>query len=897
MPDWRAEVRRRAPAGVPGQREPEATEELAQHLADRYQEVLDRGGSEAAAVAAALAELDVAAPAARKPRRWTAPPVAEELWRDTRHGLRLMARAPAFTVVAVLTLALAIGANSAVFSVVNAVLLRPLPLPEPSRLMAVTESAPSLEFPVLPFSAPDYLDYERMQRSFASLGAYTVDDRDASGGAEAERVKAAAVTAGLFPTLGVPPALGRTFTPEEDRPGSRVVVIGHGLWQRMLGGVPDVIGRTLFLDREPYTVVGVMPSGFEFPLHGPRINGDPALLWIPAGWTAEQRQLRGSQCSYTAVGRLRPGVSVESAAAEATTVVRRIEALYPANALELLHGGHLEANARSLHDEVVGNARAPLLVLLAAVGLVLLVACANVANLLLARGALRQRELAVRASLGAGRSRLVRQSAAESLALAVAGGLAGLALAEALRRALLAFVPVQIPLADRAGLDGRVLAVTFALSVGSALLFGLVPGFAAAQGHLQAVLRHDGRAGVGRGLRRALRGLAVAQFAFALVLLTAAFLLLRSFQALLGVDPGFQPRQAVALAAALPARGYADADRMIAFEERLLARLASLPGAVAAGLSTDLPLAPAERRALVVESGGGDRSLPPVATQSWILGDYFRAAGIPLVAGRSFEPQDKRGGALVVIVSQSLARGFWPGQDPIGKRLKWGAEKAPWLTVVGVAGDVKDGRLDEKANPHTYTPLLQERRDEVAADLRSVNVVVRAQAQPESLLAAIRREVAALDPALAVADLRLLDRDLRQAVAPQRFQATLVAAFAGVGLLLAALGVYGILVHLVGQRTREIGVRMAFGAGRGDLLRMVLGEGLVLALTGAVLGLVASLALVRLLRALLFGVGPYDPLAILAALLVLVAVAAAACGVPAWRAAHLDPVVALRQEC
>ncbi|HXY38154.1 MAG TPA: ABC transporter permease [Vicinamibacteria bacterium] len=897
MPDWRAEVERRALPGVPAGREPEATEELAQHLADRYREVLEQGGSEAAAVAAALAELDGQPPVARAARRFSPGPLAEELWRDARHGLRLLARAPAFTAVAVLTLALAIGANTAVFTLVNAALIRPLPLPQPSRLVAVTESAPSLEFPVLPFSAPDYLDYERMQRSFESFGAYTVEDHDVSGGAEAERLKAAAVTAGLFPALGVAPAVGRTFTPEEDRPGSRVVVIGHGLWQRLLGGAPDVIGRTLFLDREPYTVVGVMPSGFEFPLHGPRINGDPAFLWIPAGWTAEQKELRGSQCNYTAIGRLRAGVTMEGAAAEAATIVRRVERLYPKNALELLRGRHLEAVARPLREEVVGNARAPLLVLLAAVGLVLLVACANVANLLLARGAARQRELAVRASLGADRWRLVRQGVAESLALGAFGGTAGLGLAEALRRALLAFVPVQLPLVDRAGLDGRVLAVTLALSLGSAMLFGLVPGLAAAQGPLQDVLRHDGRAGAARGLRRALRALAVAQFAFALVLLTAAFLLLRSFQALLAVDPGFEPRQAVALAATLPARGYADAGQMLAFEERLLARLASMPGVVSVGLSTDLPLAPAERRALVVESGAGDRSLPPIATQSWISGDYFRAAGIPLLAGRTFGLRDARDAALVVVVSQSLARGFWPGEDPIGKRLKWGATRAPWLTVVGVVGDVKDGRLDEKANPHTYTPILQERPDEVAADLRSVNVVVRAQAEPESLLAGIRREVAALDPALAVAGLRLLDRDLRGAVAPQRFQATLVAAFAGVGLLLAALGVYGILVHLVGQKTREIGVRMAFGAGAGDVLRMVLREGLALALAGAVLGLVASLAVVRLLRALLFGLGPYDPLAFLAATLVLVAVAAAACGVPAWRAAHIDPVVALRQEC
>ncbi len=899
MPDWRAEVRRRARLDVPPQREAEAVEELAQHLADRYREARERGQSEEDAMAAAWAELEpVDGAAGRGPTRAQGrrSVMLEELWRDARHGLRLMGRAPGFSAVAVVTLALAIGANTVVFSLVSAVLLRPLPLPEASQLITVTESAPTLGFPVLPFSAPDYLDFERMQRSFEAIGAYTVGEHDVSGGAEAERVKSAAVTASLFHVLGVAPTLGRTFTADEDRPGAKVVVLSHGLWQRRFGGASTVVGSTLFLDRERYTVVGVMPAGFQFPLRGPRINGESAELWEPAAWTAEQRQERGSQCNFTALGRLRPGVTAEGASAEASAVILRIEQAWPPVAQQFLRGGHIGATAIPLREDIVGRARAPLLVLLAAVAIVLLVACANVANLLLARGAARQRELALRAALGADRWRLVRQSAAESLALALVGGGVGLALSEALRRVALALAPVELPLVERAGLDGRVLAVTLIVSLGSALLFGIAPGLAAVQGDLTGTLRHDARAGTSKGLKRALRGFAVAQFAGALVLLTAAGLLLRSFQTLIATDPGFQPRQAAALSAFLPASAYATRADILGFEERVLERLGQLPGIETVGASTDLPFAPSERRALLVEAGGEDRAVPPVTTQSWVLGDYFGAAGIPLRSGRRFEPRDAEGAPLVVIVSENLARGFWPGQDVIGKRLRFGAGKAPWLTIVGVVGDVKDGRLEERANPHTYTPLWQETPSDVEAYLRSINVVARAHGEPRLLLAGIRHEIATLDPALAVADLRLLDRDLSRAVAAQRFQATLVGGFAVLGLLLAAVGVYGILAHFVGQQTREIGVRMAMGARATDVLRVVVTDGLRLAAIGAGLGLFLSLAVARLLRGLLFGVGAYDPAAFVAALVVLALVTLAACAVPAWRAARVDPTVALRQD-
>jgi len=897
MPDWREEIRRRVGPAGSARREAEAREELAEHLADRYRESLERGQSEPQAFAAALAELEPLRrrPATRERASSQRSSMLEQLWRDLHHGLRLMRRAPAFTAVAVATLALAIGANTAVFSLVNAVLLRPLPFPEPARLLVVTESVPALGFPVLPFGVPDYEDYARMQRSFESLALYQNARYDLSAGGEAERIAAARVSASLFHVLRVAPLLGRTFTEGEDRPGTEVVVISHGLWQRRFGGSPSALGATLLLDRVPRAVVGIMPAGFQFPLRGPRINGDPAEVWVPIAVTDAQRARRGGEYNYTAIGRLRPGVTPEAAAAEATSIAPRIQQTYPPQLLQFLNGSNLALLAFPLRDLVVGQTRAPLLLLMAAVALVLLVACANVANLLLARGTARQRELALRAALGADRGRLLRQSAAESLALALVGGALGLALAEALRRAALVAVPVELPLVEQAGLDTKVLLATLAVSLGSALVFGIAPGLVAARGELGTALRQDGRGGTSRALKRALRGFAAAQFAGALVLLTAAALLLRSFAALVATDPGFQPRRAIALSTFFPERGYPKRSDILAVDQRLLERLATVPGVETLGASTDLPFASSERRALIVDGGADRATAPPVTTQSWVLGDYFRAAGIPLRAGRLIGPQDAEGAAPVVVVSDSLARRFWPGQDPIGQRLRWVAG-APWLTVVGVVGDVKDGRIDEEANPHTYTPLLQEGPREIEGSLRSINVILRARGEPAAVLGAARREVVAVDPALAVANLRLLDEDVRAAVAPQRFQLTLVAAFAVLGLVLAAVGVYGILAHFVGEQTREIGVRMALGARAGDVLRGVVGEGLRLAAVGAAVGLAASFAVARLLRGMLFGVGVYDPAAFLAAPALLALVALVACGVPAWRASRVDPVVALRQD-
>ena len=903
MRDWRAEVRRRTAApAAPAGREIEAEDELVEHLADRYRDALDRGLPEELAAAAALAELDPAAPGplpepprppARRRRRF---PMIEELARDLRHGLRLMARAPGFSAVVVLTLALAIGANAAVFALVNGVLLRPLPYPDATRLAVVTESLPALGFPVLPFSAPDFEDYAREQRSFASLAPYSGSEHDLSGDGEAERIPTARVGAGLFGVLGVAPLLGRTFTADDDHPDPNVVVIGHGLWQRRFGGAAGAVGATLFLDRAPYTVVGVMPPGFQFPLRGPRIDGVPAELWLPIGFTAEQRASRGMQHNNSAVGRLAPGVTLAQAAEEARGLALQVEQAYPARLRELLGGTHLALPVTSLREQVAGHARAPLLLLLGAVSLVLLVACANIANLLLARGTARQRELSVRAALGASRWRLVRQSAAESLVLAVAGGALGVLLAEGLRRAGMLALPRELPLVEQAGLDVRVLAATLAASVGSALLFGIAPGLAAAAGPLNAALRQDARGGTSRGLRRVLRGFAVAQFAGALVLLTAAFLLLRSFAALVGTDPGFQPRQALALSTYLAPRAYPTRADILAFDERLLDRLSAVPGVETLGASTDLPLAPRERRAITVEGGQRDSATPPVITQSWVIGDYFRAAGIPLRAGRLFDPRDREGSEPVVIVSESLARRFWPGEDAVGKRLRWGGDENPWLSVVGIVGDVKDGRLQEDANPHTYTPLTQEGPKEIEGFLRSLNAVLRTRGEPEPMMSAVRAAVASLDPRLAVADLRVLTEDLREAVAPQRFQLTVVAVFAGLGLLLAAVGIYGVLSHFVGQQTREIGVRMALGARAADVLAGVAGEGLRLAALGAAVGVLLSLAAARLLRSLLFGVGAYDPQAFLAAPLLLGLVAVFACGIPAWRAIRVDPVVALRHD-
>jgi predicted permease len=460
----------------------------------------------------------------------------------------------------------------------------------------------------------------------------------------------------------------------------------------------------------------------------------------------------------------------------------------------------------------------------------------------------------------------------------------------------LTLIPVELPLAERASLDTRVLAVTAAVTLASTVLFGIAPGLAAARAALDATLRQDARAGTSRRVKRALRGFAVAQFAGALVLLTVASLLLRSFVALIATDPGFQPRQAVALSAYVPARAYPTRVDMLAFHDRLLEGLARLPGVEAVGLASDLPFAATEKRALVIEGEGERGAEQPMTTQSWVAGDYFHAAGIGLRRGRAFDAHDAEEAVPVAVVSESLARRFWPGQDALGKRFRWGAPEFPWLTVVGVVGDVKDGNLGEEASPHTYTPLRQERARHVERFLRSVNVVVRATGSPRPLATQVRQEVSRQDPSLAVADLRLLEQDLGRAVAPQRFQLTLVGAFAVLALILAAVGVYGILAHFVGEQTREIGVRMALGARAQDVLKSVMVDGLRLAALGALVGLGLSLAVARLVRGLLFGVAAYDPAAFLAAPALLGLVALAACSIPGWRAARVDPVVALRQD-
>jgi putative ABC transport system permease protein len=903
MPDWKEHVRRSLPA-VPGRRarKEEVVEEVAQHLANRYEDALARGASEKEARSAALDELRAwnerrrPAPVARSGRA----DLLADFRSDLRFGLRVLGRNPGFALVAVLTLGIATGANTAVFSVVEAALIRPLPFPAPERLALLWEAVPELGMQKMPFSVPDLDDFIRLQTSFAALAAYENKRYDVGVAGEAQRVMGARLSGTLFLVLGTKPALGRPISPEEDAAGARVVVLSHAYWQRRFGADPQVVGTTVTIDRVPHSVIGVMPAGFRFPPAGPAFNGTPADVFVPMAVTVEERQARGMMFNKNVVGRLRDGVSMREATAEAAVLGARVFDGYPAQIRDAMANASLRIPLVPFHEEISGSSRRLLLVLQAAVAMVLLIACANVANLLLSRAAARRDEMALRTALGAVRSRLVRQTLAESLLLGVSGGALGVVLARLAILLLPALAPTDLPFLAGLRLDGTVLAVTLLVSVSSAVLFGVAPALDMTRGDLHSALRQGGRRTTEGGARRRVQeAFVVGQFALGLVLLVGAGLLIRSLEMLLHTDPGFRPQQVVALTASLPASAYPQADDIRSFYAQLLERLGALPGVTAVGAASDLPLAGTEVRAFEAEEGALGPGKGPGVAHTWMTGDYFGAVGIGLKKGRRFTPYDRTGALPVAIVSESLARLCWPGADPIGKRIRWGAGNA-WMTVVGVVGEVKDGPLHTQPRPHTYTPLLQE-RDEGVADsivglLRNLSVAVRAEGEPSTLLSSVRDQARALDPELAIARLRLLTEDLHDTTAPQRFNASVLAAFALAAVFLAAIGVYGVLAASVARQTHEIGVRMALGAKPRDLIQMVGRRGIALASAGLALGLAAAAALSRLISGLLYGVGSVDLVTFASTPLVLMLVAAVACFVPARRATRVDPLVALRHE-
>jgi predicted permease len=812
----------------------------------------------------------------------------ETLIQDLRYGVRTLMKSPGFTFVAVLTLALGIGATTAIFSMVNGVLLRALPYYEPERLVMVWADRPILQAQFgledWPVAVADFIDWRDQNQVFEHMAAMNGGRMNLTGGGEPESVVGLFASASFFPLLHVRFAVGRAFLPEEDRAGAdRAVVISHGLWQQRYGADPKLIGQKITLNDEAYTVIGVTAPDFQFPRRGEvpsyfHVTGKPDL-YLPTAFTPQQMNNR-SNSGWAVIARLKPGVSVGQASADMNAIARRLTEQYPQTNTD--KGVRLAP----LHQQVVGKAGTALLVLLGAVGFVLLIACANVANLLLARAAGRQKEMAIRAALGASRWRVVRQLLTESLLLAISGGAAGLLLAWWGVELLLKIAPDNLPRAYDIRLDTPVAGFTLLVSLLTGIVFGLLPALQASKINLTATLKEGGRDAAGL-LRRRLRGfLVVGEVALAFVLLIGAGLLIRSFARLTEVDPGIDPRGVLTMEIALPFAKYSDG-RSLAFFQQTLERLRALPGVEAAATVNPLPLSgagasvgfPIEGRPTSLTFTAGMRTISP---------GFFKTFRVPLIKGRLIAESDGAKAPLVVVVNESLARQYFANEDPLGKQI---ITNNITRVIVGVVGDVKHSALDEEAKPEMYFPLAQAIFPPIFMSL-----AVRTSGDPMQMVAAVRGQVWAVDKDIPISNIETMERLMAKSVAPRRFNLLPLSVFALVGLALAGVGLYGVMSYTVTQRTHEIGVRMALGANRDDVLRLVIGEGMKLALIGVSLGLGGALALTRLLKALLFDVSATDPLTFIVIAAVLIIVALVACWIPARRAASMDPLVSLRVE-
>ncbi|HKG14241.1 MAG TPA: ABC transporter permease [Pyrinomonadaceae bacterium] len=807
------------------------------------------------------------------------------LLQDLRYGARTLWSRPGFTLVAVLTLALGIGANAAIFSLVNAVLLKPLPFPDPERLVMIWEDASSIGFPQNTPAPANYIDWKAQTNSFEDMAALQSVSYNLTGAGEPQKLNGQAVTANLFSVLGVAPALGRAFTADEEKPGSaRVVILSHALWRDGFGGGRSVVGSEILLNGEKYTVAGVMPAGFQ--LLQPYIH-----IWVPLAQAPEDWANRGGHY-LNVVARTKPGVSVEQADADIKTVMARISRDHPDEA------EGLGAFVQPLRDQLAGDVRRPLMMLLVAVAFVLLISCANIAGLLLSRSVARRREIAIRVALGASRWRVVRQLLTESALLSLLGGGLGLLLALWSFAFLQQLIPPTMALSAGLSVDGRVLGFTLLVSLVTGTLFGLAPAVAASNAGPGEALKAGGggRGGTASGGRRLRNAFVVAEVALALVLLVGAGLLIQSLQRLQGQYSVIKPENVLTLRTILPPNSYTEHSQRLAFYDGVLARVRSLPGVVSAGYTTTVPLTwKGGTSGLTVEGRPPARGLQDDANHRQVTADYLQALGLPLKAGRYLEGADGPDSQPVAVVNEAMARAFWPGGDAVGKRFKIGgpASPRPWLTVVGVVGDIRQMGLDAPAKPEMYLPYPQVNYQEWFAP---GYLVIRTSVEPQSLVAAVRREVYAVDPTQPVSNVQTMAEILGEESAQRRVGMTLLAVFAGLALALASLGIYGVLSFFVAQHTQEIGVRLALGAQPRSILALVLRRGMGLALLGVGVGLVGAFALTRLMQSQLFEVSATDPLTYAGLALLLTAVALFACLIPARRATKVDPLVALRYE-
>ncbi|HUP24215.1 MAG TPA: ABC transporter permease [Thermoanaerobaculia bacterium] len=821
---------------------------------------------------------------------------------DLRHALRGLRRAPIFSAVTIAILAVGIAANTATFSLVRHILLRPLPLQEPDELVLVFEALPRAGIDRFPFSAPDFVDLEEHQTFFSGVAAFSNREVELSGGDQPERLVAGRVTHDLFSLLGVEPALGRGFSAEEDRPGSDVAILDHGFWQRRFAGSPDILGRAIVVDRRPVTVVGVMPEAFSFPFARMPFHDQVAELFVPMAFTELELRARGSMHNHVVVARLGEGVSLERARSELERVAARIHANYPP---VIRDSYELRLEASPLRDEIVGRAERPLLLLLGAMVLVLLVVCANVANLALSRATGRRSELALRAAMGADRARLFQVVLLETVLLAGAGGALAVLLARLVVGAVVARLGRALPMGSQVEVDASVVAFTVAATLAAAAIASIAP-LVVGSGALEAVLREgSSKTTAGRGALRLQRGLVVATVTLAVVLLVGSGLLIRSFNRLTAIDAGFHEREILTMAVTLPNAAYGEPERVRGFVETLQQRLAALPAVERASLATSLPMSYGEIRAVVAENPVDPSQRRSVAV-TWSVGPYLETLGIPLLAGRALGLEDRAGSTLVAMVSASFARQAWGDRSPLGQRIQWGVQandRFPWMEVVGVVGDVHDGPLGSEPRPHVYVPQVQLADAELASGVtvgsdwgRSFRLALLAGGDPSRLTGAAIGALHELDGSLPVTDVETMAQVVARGVAPQRFSMTVVSAFGLISLLLAAIGLYGLLAFGVAQRSREIGLRVALGADRASLLRSVVGDGLLLVLSGVAVGLGAAAGLVRLLPAVLFETRVHDPFVFLSVPLALLVVAVAASLIPALRATRVDPMRALRAE-